>query len=112
MEMKFKLKKCRVIVGFLFMLMCVAFAGCGRGITNKDLEKVQKQYEDGKISVDYYHEVMDAAYNGDPMPPKTFVGKIWRGITNFLTSVIGFIFEVIGLLVGLGILALIFGKKK
>ena len=110
--MNMKLKKCRVLVGFLFILICMTFASCGHEITNDDLEKVQKQYAEGKISSSYYYEVIDAAYNGEPMPPKTFIGKIWRGITNFLSSVIGFIFEVIGLLFGIAILWFIFGKKK
>jgi hypothetical protein len=105
-----KLKQLRILTVFFLAIISLSLSGCG-AMTTKQMAKIEQQYKDGKIDEIYYYEALDAYYNGDPKPPKTFIGKIWRSITNFFSNVIGFIFELIGLIIFILILRFIFGKK-
>lgn len=105
------MKKFRILLMAMTLFIAgMTLAGCG-AMTAKDMDKVNDWYEEGKVGDTYYYEALDAYQNGDPLPPRTFIGRIWRGITNAISSFVGMIKGIIALVIVMAILIIVFGRK-
>ena len=110
MNILYDTKKIKIWLLLIMSLCSLSISGCG-AMTERQMHKIEQQYEKGKVTELYYYEDLDAYYNGEQKPPRTFIGRIWRGITNLASNVIGFIGEIIGLIILILILRFIFGKR-
>ncbi len=88
------------------MLLCFAccLGACGRYVTEREMAKIEKKYEEGKVSTAEYLEAVDAYLSNEPLPRKGIIGAIF----NFFEKVFLFI---VGVAV-IGFIAAVFRSKK
>ena len=74
------------------MILCFAccFSACGgHYVSEKEMAKVEKQYEEGKISTAEYLETVDAYLANEPLPRKGIIGAVFGFFEKVFLFVVG-----------------------
>ncbi len=89
----------RIVVTVLMLLCfaCCCSACGGHYVSEKEMAKVEKQYEEGKISTAEYFETVDAYMNNEPLPRKGIIGAIFNFFEKVFLFIVGV--AVIGFIV-------------
>ena len=94
-----------VVMTFMLLSFACCFSACGRHtVTEKEMEKIEKKYEEDKISSEEYFEAVTAYLNNEPLPRKGIIGAIF----NFFEKVFLFI---VGVAV-IGFVVIVLRNKK
>lgn len=102
---KMRILKRVVITAMMLLCLACCLSACGgHYVSEKEMAKVEKQYEEGKISTAEYLETVDAYLANEPLPRKGIIGAIF----NFFEKV--FLF-VVGVAV-IGFIVLVLRGKK
>lgn len=80
-----------VIISMMLLCLVCCLCSCGRYISEREMAKIEKKYEEGKVSTAEYLQAVDAYLNNEPLPRKGIIGAIF----NFFEKVFLFILGII-----------------
>ena len=81
----------KIVITFLMMLCftCCLSACGGHYVTEKEMAKIEKQYEEGKVSTAEYLETLDAYLSNEPLPRKGIIGAIFGFFEKVILFIVG-----------------------